>query len=212
MGAVMLINAMLKQFFQVPLLPTVGHPGFAFPSGHMIAALAFYGYLFLDIDVKWVRALLLVLLVGIGVSLVGRGYHTWFDVLGAWGFGLCFLYVYHLAQRYGKALQLPWGLIMGGVYLLLFLAVWCYLPVFPKWLYFTAGLLLAMVLPGSACVAEESLSKTMRCIGGVAALVGGGLIFYCIEVKLPWEHMLRAFFIASWTFFWVHGLCRRILK
>jgi hypothetical protein len=78
-----IINVALKHTFQIPLLPTVHHAGFAFPSGHMQLATVLYGWLGLHTKKHFLHMLMITLLSGIGFGLVHMGYHTWFDVLGA---------------------------------------------------------------------------------------------------------------------------------
>ncbi|MDR3187394.1 MAG: hypothetical protein LBT63_03145 [Holosporaceae bacterium] len=79
---VMIFNALLKQWFKVPLFPHLG-PGYAFPSGHMHAAAVFYGYIIYKVDNRALRVTLLFLLCCFGLSLIQCRFHDLFDVTGA---------------------------------------------------------------------------------------------------------------------------------
>lgn len=78
----MLLNAILKYYFAVPLPPHL-QPGWAFPSGHMQAACVLWLWLCWEIKHLWLNCLALFILTGIGCGLVYFGYHTPFDVVGA---------------------------------------------------------------------------------------------------------------------------------
>jgi hypothetical protein len=90
----MVLNVFLKDYFKIPLPLHVNPHSYAFPSGHMQAPLAFYGYLLMACGHHFLRILLLTVLCGIGFGLVQKGYHTSLDVLGAWSFGLPSLALY----------------------------------------------------------------------------------------------------------------------
>jgi len=90
----MVLNWALKVTFQVPLPVEFSEGGFAFPSGHMQAAFVFYGWLWKSFHNLSIRLGVPLVLIGIGVSLVHFGYHTYFDVWGGVGFGMLLLSVY----------------------------------------------------------------------------------------------------------------------
>lgn len=94
-------NALLKQIFQVPLMPHLGD-GYAFPSGHMHAACLFYGYVLYRMDDKRIKASLLILILCLGWSLHYHNFHDVFDISGAIVFTLCEISLYHvLTQKFG---------------------------------------------------------------------------------------------------------------
>lgn len=74
------VNVALKVFFQVPLLPHLGK-GYGLPSGHMQAAVVFYGILLLCIHQK--PKTFAICILGIGFSIIFKNYHTIYDVLAA---------------------------------------------------------------------------------------------------------------------------------
>lgn len=91
----MMLNTILKWYFQVPLPEGVNPNTYAFPSGHMHASLVFYGGLLMSYwHTKMLRLLIPLLLVSIGYSLIHMGYHHWLDIYGAWIVGLTGLYLY----------------------------------------------------------------------------------------------------------------------
>lgn len=77
------INGNLKLLFQVPLFPHLGE-GFALPSGHMQAAIFFWGWLMYEYRRPWLTMLGMVALLGHGYWLVHFNYHTPLDVAAAW--------------------------------------------------------------------------------------------------------------------------------
>jgi len=91
----MLLNLALKITFQVPLAPSLGKEGFAFPSGHMQSSIVLYGWLLKSINKLLIKVLIILLLIGIGVSLVHLGYHNYFDVFGAVFVGILLIFTYN---------------------------------------------------------------------------------------------------------------------
>ena len=80
-------NPWLKSIWKIPLPPTVKSNTWAFPSGHMHVAMAFFGYLAWNIKSPVVRGLILFLTIFQGWGLVVNGFHYPIDVMGAIGFG-----------------------------------------------------------------------------------------------------------------------------
>lgn len=95
----MLLAAALKAYFQVPLAPHLHKDGFAFPSGHMLTATAFYGGLLIMTPHRWVRWALAGNLVCFAYALVARGYHNTHDVAAAVWFACLLLGATHTLQH-----------------------------------------------------------------------------------------------------------------
>jgi undecaprenyl-diphosphatase len=91
----MLFNFSLKATFQVPLSKNLGE-GFAFPSGHMQSCAVFYGWLITKIQKPVFRTLVIMMLIGIGFSLVYFGYHNYLDVTGGVFFAVLLIFAYRL--------------------------------------------------------------------------------------------------------------------
>lgn len=96
----MLFNTALKLAFKVPLASHLG-PGFAFPNGHMQLATVLYGYFLTQTKNRWMRLILIALIVAVGWALVYSGYHDIRDVLGGLFFAgaLVVLYVESLKRQ-----------------------------------------------------------------------------------------------------------------
>lgn len=81
----MTFNAYLKSVFQIPLNPEIGKTGWAYPSGHSMFDVVFWGSLFIQFRKPW------VLIVGLCLSILGffgmvyKHYHGWIEIIG----GIC---------------------------------------------------------------------------------------------------------------------------
>lgn len=89
----MILSQYLKSIWQIPLAPHLGE-GWAYPSGHMQTAVAFYGWLAYEFRNRWVTLCVLGGLIGIGWALVYKGYHSVDDVLAGVLFGAATVGVY----------------------------------------------------------------------------------------------------------------------
>jgi undecaprenyl-diphosphatase len=97
-----IFNRFLKHIFKIPLLPHLGN-GYAFPSGHMHAAMVFYGYALYSVDDRRIKALITAILLGEGFSLIYLKFHGLADLLGAIGFAVLEILCYHqLVFKFGK--------------------------------------------------------------------------------------------------------------
>jgi undecaprenyl-diphosphatase len=120
----MVFNVFLKSLFLVPLNPSIGKEGFAFPSGHMQVSAAFYGWLFWAYPYRSVRSLILLILTGMGYGLIQQGYHALEDVVAAAVVGILTVYGFVKAtrlpliqknpSRFGLCLIPVAGLMMGA--------------------------------------------------------------------------------------------------
>ncbi len=88
----MLLSFILKFIFQKQSVY-----GLAFPSGHMQASVVLYGWLAYKFRNYFLTALITILLLGIGFSLVYSGYHDYYDVLGGIFFAILLLASYSFA-------------------------------------------------------------------------------------------------------------------
>lgn len=92
------LNFALKQYFQKPLPDWMNTTNFAFPSGHTQSALVLWGWFYLHAK-HWprLRALVPVILVGIGWQMIHRGFHDIIDVSGGALVGGVILTTYYYA-------------------------------------------------------------------------------------------------------------------
>ncbi|HJK86655.1 MAG TPA: phosphatase PAP2 family protein [Candidatus Megaira endosymbiont of Nemacystus decipiens] len=109
----MIFNTSLKATFQIPLNPSIGKVGFAFPSGHMQTSVSLYGFLYTFTRSILLKTFLIVLLALIGVSLIYLGYHSIVDVFGAVFFASALIYSYKYLSKNVKALNF---FLMIGVF------------------------------------------------------------------------------------------------
>ena len=117
---VMILNTLLKQLFKVPLFPHLGN-GYAFPSGHMHAATAFYGYILYESKNKYVSSLIVVILSLLGWSLIHCNFHDCFDVLGAVGFACLEFTVYHALSSKFSAKTVGLLALFSAIFIMAFL-------------------------------------------------------------------------------------------
>lgn len=87
----------LKNLFQIPLPQPL--EGFGFPSGHMNAAVIFWGWLAIELRRLWVAVATSVLLLWIGYGLVYEGYHYPIDIGGSIIYGSIVLSGYYGLTR-----------------------------------------------------------------------------------------------------------------
>lgn len=90
----MIFNASLKATFQIPLNPSLGKEGYAFPSGHMQTSVVLYGFLYTFAQNRALKICLIALLITIGWGLIYFGYHNLVDIVGAIIFALLLIYLY----------------------------------------------------------------------------------------------------------------------
>lgn len=81
----MVINAYLKQVWQIPLNPEIFKSGWAYPSGHTSANVVFWGSIVLQYRRPQVYApIIIALIIGL-FAMEYVGYHNWVDIFG----GIC---------------------------------------------------------------------------------------------------------------------------
>ncbi|AHE65915.1 phosphatase PAP2 family protein [Legionella oakridgensis] len=94
------VNVALKGTFKIPLAAALHKVGYAFPSGHMQLATVFYCWL-ASLTVSWLgRGVIMMLLIGIGASLIHFGYHNLYEVLGGLVSGILLMVVFRWLLTY----------------------------------------------------------------------------------------------------------------
>lgn len=89
----------LKYTFQIPLDPALQIKGFAFPSGHTVMRLPFYGLLAYHMKSYWHLNWILysIIMLGNGYCLLFFGFHNYIDILAGYFFGslllICYIYL-----------------------------------------------------------------------------------------------------------------------
>jgi len=92
----MIVASYLKSIWQIPLAGFLKSDGWAFPSGHMFGACAFYLQISREMQKRWISNTAYVLLLGIAFGLIQQKYHNIHDVLGAIGFAIILLFCYNI--------------------------------------------------------------------------------------------------------------------
>lgn len=119
---VMIFNTLLKHIFKVPLFPHLG-TGYAFPSGHMHASAAFYGYILCVVENKYIKIALGLLLACIGFSLIHCGFHDLLAVVGALGFAAVELALYFQATKRWNEKTIAIGSIISAIAIMIVLSI-----------------------------------------------------------------------------------------
>ncbi len=188
----MVLNVFLKDYFQVPLPVHVNPNSYAFPSGHMQASLAFYGYLLMMCGHYVLRLVLLTILCGIGFGLIQKGFHTSLDVIGAWSFGIPSLVLYGYLTNVWCATknllkQIGWLLIPMSLLLFFTDRIAAH-----AWMaYFS---FMGFVVSYTLCAPkmQETLARHHQIIGGALLLLilqGTQMLISKMTLPLPWSQL-----------------------
>lgn len=120
----MVYNSFLKELWQKPLNPSLNVEGWAFPSGHMHSSFVWIGYITWHYK-RYFFVLLssIILIIGIGFSLIFKGYHDFSDVLGALGFGIVTLVFSVFIESLGFFKKRVW--VLPSLFLFLSLLLHC---------------------------------------------------------------------------------------
>lgn len=92
-------NVLLKNIWQVPLNPMVGHSGWAFPSGHMQLAFFLYASIAVYSRCWWGYIISGALLYFLACATQALGYHTWLEMIAACGFSIIILTILFASRR-----------------------------------------------------------------------------------------------------------------
>lgn len=95
----MILNPYLKYLFQIQEYPGATGYSWVFPSGHMQASFAFWGWLAWEYRNKLFSSFVVILLIGVAWGLIYFGFHTLLDVLGAIVAGLITFVVYDRLRK-----------------------------------------------------------------------------------------------------------------
>lgn len=191
---VMIFNTLLKYLFKVPLFPHLG-TGYAFPSGHMHAASAFYGYILYKTDNKFVKTGLATLLCCLGFSLIHCRFHGLTDVLGAIVFSIVELLIYHvLSVNFGNKVIGVCSIISAGA--IMFALSIIHKVEFHVWLAFYAlvGMEAALFLTQNRQLSSIS-SKSFALILSVIMIAGIYYLFKALAFDKFYLSEIRFAFI-----------------
>jgi membrane-associated phospholipid phosphatase len=122
----MIYNLGLKSIWKIPLPEPL--TGWAFPSGHMHAAVVFYGWLAIEMHKTWFTEIALFILCIIAYGLLYCGYHWPIDILGSIIFGSFTLFTFWLINRQSYFQQKPYrvGYILSALAIIIYALVYPY--------------------------------------------------------------------------------------
>lgn len=212
-----LLNVALKISFHVPLSPALHKKGYAFPSGHMQLVTTLYTWLAFRVKNGWLSLVIAVLLVGIGLSLVHFGYHTYFQVLAGAFFAVLLLISYYFAfLKWPK--NTPWY-ILGTATLLVIYIYWRTGEILNYvWTSYYAlwGVTLAEQIASKKVIAAFRSHKLLATVLCVATILLVQLVFYYLinnQVLALYElQWLLIGFIVPCVNFCATGFIGRIKK
>lgn len=91
----MVFSLYLKSIWQEPLPAWMNSDTWAFPSGHMLFTVTFYGWMAFEFRKRWLSICAGTIMLGVGWALVHFRYHTLRDVMASVGFGGATLIAYY---------------------------------------------------------------------------------------------------------------------
>ncbi|HLN60441.1 MAG TPA: phosphatase PAP2 family protein [Symbiobacteriaceae bacterium] len=124
-------NDVLKNLFNTarPLASDVRvlrpEPSGAFPSGHSQNPLLFWGTIALEVNRRWLTAVVAVVVVLIGISRLYIGVHWPLDILGGWTLGALMLWGFAKTRSFWSGenqpfrTQLLWAVVLPAVVLII---------------------------------------------------------------------------------------------
>lgn len=148
----LIYNIGLKSIWQVPLPQPL--EGWAFPSGHMHAAVAFWGWLAIEVHRRWFTEIVFLILGTVAYSLLYNFYHWPIDVLGAAAFGSLSLFLYWLLNRQPYFHNKPYrsGTLLSFIATAIFIAVY---PTFGHKVFFWVALSILIITTGLSYYASK---------------------------------------------------------
>lgn len=200
-----ILNVFLKDLWQNPAL-TFPKDRLNFPSGHMQAAMCFWGGLCFHYKNKIFRSLVLFLLTGIAFGLYHFNYHHWIDILGGMFFGASILMIYAVLNHLPTIQRhIPF---LGSLIIILSLPILYFLPKIPPQIMTAEGGLLGFSLGWSLLefyglenhyqkLRDKLLILTITFLG--IALILFGYRYLSINPLLL--SFLRTFLISFWVSF-----------
>ncbi len=182
----LVISFFLKCLWKAPLPPGVGADTWAFPSGHMLWASVFWGYLAWSQPRAWVRVIVLAFLAFYGWAIVAVGYHYPQDIWGAAGFAIVIVSGIFRLERSERVRRYPQAFV-GSLWLVSALAfcgtLWL-AGLRPATAAGLAGLTVLMMcemmgwIPGSL-----GLPLRWRALGCLVSFAGAaGMMFYVVPL------------------------------
>jgi len=215
----MAFNSYLKSSFAIPLPESVNPNAYAFPSGHMQVAFVFWGWIMVEFRGFFLKLFCMGILFGVAGSLIQKGYHNWFDTLGAIGVGFVTLWAYFwlMCRKFKDPKYLP---IIGVAIILLSF----FLIIFNHKSFVTHYLILGALTGFTIGIYFSQKSKlwklnlayrhiALNCLLGFLGI--GSIIFFFdqnyLEISKALRFFIQYFLIAIWVSFVVERITVRKL-
>lgn len=175
------INAYLKSIWQIPLDPSIGKVGWAFPSGHTQFNIVVWLVLIYQIRKLWLALIALAISISSYFGMIHFHYHNWLDIWGGIFFGILVFLMFILWDRFFKDKQLELGVI-GMVLSVIILLILPPQPHHFSWLFIylgmSTGLLIYLVGERFGYISIASKLDRCRLVQFLLALV----FMYAIKV------------------------------
>lgn len=207
-------NLYLKSIWQIPLHPSLGKEGWAFPSGHTQFNTVLWVMLAHHIRKPWVYTCGILINIGCYFGMRHFDYHTWYDIFGG-VVAAAFVYLCFLVwEKYDHNIN---HLTVGSL-LLAFL----FYSLMPQkcrnesWLfgYIGSGIGLLIHL---LCVDKKILlphprfKVTLRCLEVVVIILSIYAYAYCIPVKdSPSGALIKSFVFSVVTLTFTRAMIQKI--
>ncbi|HJN38280.1 MAG TPA: hypothetical protein QF353_05860 [Gammaproteobacteria bacterium] len=178
--SVIIINVWLKALFHISL--PYASSTFAFPSGHMHASTAVYGYLAYCSKSYIQKIPLAAIILAIGLAEIQLGYHNTLDILGGFAFAALHITTYHASiSAYSERLVMVYLFILCTFVVILHAHETPY--ILSCWGVMLAQTLAAL-LPINQPKRSSLLNKTLGLLG--SALVGSCCyLIYLTYMPMP---------------------------
>lgn len=217
----MIYNHWLKSLWQIPLNPALGKQGWAFPSGHMHSSFVFMGFIAWHYRrLKMITIPVILVLTGVGCSLIVKGYHNLIDVLGACAFGSLSVFITDRIHTHPWAKKRVWSIPLFFLSLSASLLITLFFKNhLQDHLFLATGALSGLLVgtlakkPSGPIIRIKAKNKLVKkSINFVATISGMGIIFYLLPKFSPYiSSYLLAFFTYFLTGLWII-LASKILK
>ena len=209
----MIYNHWLKSLWQIPLNPALGKQGWAFPSGHMHSSFVFMGFIAWHYSrLKMITIPVILVLTGVGCSLIVKGYHNLSDVLGACAFGSLSVFITDRIEAHSWAKKRAWSIplffLFLSVCLLIALAIKSHLQ---GHLFLASGALSGLFAgtlvrkPSGPLIRIKAKNKLIKkSINFVVTISGMGTIFFLLpKFSAYMSPYVLAFFTYFLTGLWI---------
>jgi hypothetical protein len=207
----MVINAYLKQVWQIPLNPEIFKSGWAYPSGHTSSNVVFWGAIALQYNKKKLYLIFSTILTFGFISMEYVGYHDWIDIFGGICLGLSILTI-----SYPYLSKIPIYVLASGLQIICMFVLFFMIDHQLKnyhWLWLSQGMLTGVII----CEYFKLIKKAPQnkvLINIILAFLGIYLIALAINYfKLDsLGEFIKGWLIAFWAITLVPHITSKLLR